>query len=165
MKHHWIRLSVLVALSSVVLYGQPQTVNGPSEQLHEFSPSVGAVLIKGTTVRVSATVTLFPSMTESVEYIGAITINGRRRRRDGPFDTVLTPSTPEGSETVNETLSWFAHVNGPKLMTVRLKLSGTGKSSQTAFTFGDMTTTYQVRCNSGTFILFRLLDRLLGRCM
>jgi hypothetical protein len=149
---------------TVPVHAQSSAANGPGEQLHEFLPSDGEVLTKGTTVTVSATVTLYPSPTEPVEYIGIIFVNGRRRSEDGQFDTVLTPLLPGSSENLNEALSWLVHVKGPKIMTVRLQLSGIGKSSQANFRFADLTRTYPVKCNPKAFVLFRLIERLFGCC-
>jgi hypothetical protein len=149
---------------SAALCGQTPADIWPSEQLHQFLPGDGEVLTKGTTVRVSAAVTLYPSLTESVEYIGTIKVNGRRRRTNGPFYSALTAQTPGNSETLSETLSWFVHVKGPKTMTVRLHLSGIGESSNATFQFADISRNYSVKCNSKEFVLFRWLDHLCGRC-
>lgn len=162
-----VRGFVFIALcpgSCASLFAQSAPTSDPSETLREFLPNEGEVATKGTTIRLSAAVTLNPSLIESVEYIGTIKVNGRRRREDGAFVTVLTPPGVGGQIHADETLSWFVGVNGPKKMTVRLELSGTGMSSHTHFQFADVTRTYSVRCSRKSFVLFRFIERLFGRC-
>ena len=161
---HQIPHALLLVALGGALYARPPEVSGPAVQLTDFLPADAQNLIKGTDVRVSAGITLVPSLAEPVEFISGITINGRSRRRDGRFDTVLLPPTPGGSETVNQTLTWFVKVKGPKRMTVRLRISGIGRSSQKVFTFADVTNVYAVHCNDKAFVLFRWFDRLLGFC-
>jgi hypothetical protein len=49
-------------------------------------------------------------------------------------------------------------------MTVRLRISGVGKSSDKVFTFAEVTSAYAVHCNDKTFVLFRWFDHLFGFC-
>lgn len=147
-----------------ILFAQTSTADGPSGQLGDILPGESQVLMMGSIVRVSATVTLQPSRTESTEYIGTITVNGQRRRDNGPFDTVLTPPASGGSETVKETLSWFVHVRGPKIMKLRVQLRGIGISSHAAFQFADVTRQYPVKCDLRSSVFLRLIERLFGCC-
>jgi hypothetical protein len=164
MKPQWLQKALLGAFTVIALYAQSPAANGPGERVVEFLPSDTEILTKGTTVKVSAVVALFPSRTETVRYFGNITINGRRRRYDGTFVNVLTPLTAGSAESLNETQSWFVHVTGPKTMRIRLQLTATGESSGASFRFADLMRTYSVKCNQQTFVLLRLIEHFLGCC-
>jgi hypothetical protein len=164
MRHLCIQSALLGACTVLGLFAQSPPAKGPSEKVVAFLPSDGEVLTKGTTVMVSAVVDLAPSSTETVKYVGNILINGRRRRYDGPFVNVLTRLGSDSSESVRETQSWSVHVRGPMTMRVRLKLEGTGESSGAHLQFADLTRTYSVKCNSKTFVLWRVVERFFGCC-
>ena len=164
MKLNCLGMAFLAPVLSLTLYAQSPVSTEPSVQVHDFLPHEDVVLTLGGDLRVSAAVSLTPSAKESIVYIGTITVNGRSRRNNGPFNTVLSPPGPGGTETINETMSWFVRVKGPKRMIVQLRLNGAGKSPPTNFTFAEISRAYTVKCSPKTFLLFRLIERTLGYC-
>lgn len=151
----------LVIGSGISTSAQGPALTGPAEQMLSFSPVSGKDLVRGTTIRMSADVTLIPSSSDAVEYVSRLTVNKRIYRS---FDTVLFPPAPLSNESMNETLTWFVHVAGPKKMTVRLQLTGMGSSPQTSFMFSDTERSYRVICNLRTFWPIRKLQEVFGTC-
>ena len=151
----------LAIASAISTSAQGPTVTGPAEQMLSFSPLTGKDLVRGTSIRMSADVALVPSSSDTVEYVSKLTVNRRVYRS---FETVLLPPAPLSRESVNETLTWFVHIVGPKKMTVRLQLTGKGSAPRTSFIFSDTERTYRIICNPHTFWPIRKLQEVFGVC-
>ncbi len=161
----WSQIVIVFAIfinNSDTLQGQALQPGEPNAQLRSFTPNEGEVLIKGAPLSVTANVNLIPSASESVEFTGRITIKNRRFR---PFVTVLTQSTTGSGVTGCEVMTWPTRVPGPKSITIRLELTGVGKSSGREFSFASLTRTYSVKCNPKEWWFLRRLHHMFGCCL
>ncbi len=159
----WILVASTILLFSVItVEGQPRPLAGPNAQLQSFTPNEGDVLTKGVPLTVKAKVSLIPSATESIEFTERLTVKKRRLHR---YVTTLTPCTSAGCVTGNESPIWRIRVRGPKRISIRLQLTGLGKSSGKQFNFSDVTRTYSVQCNPKELWMLKRLHHFLGCCL
>jgi hypothetical protein len=138
---------------SLYVHAESNTSHGPSERLHQFLPDGGTILTEGTTVQMTAVVSLTPSSLENAEFMAFLTVNGQRFRR---YDTVLTPGAYG-----REKMYWWVRVSCPR-MAVRLQLLGVGKASGTQYSFLDITRRFRVRYSPGECWLCKVIRRLSG---
>jgi len=156
-----LTVCALIAQFNCGMYAQTPSNNGPGEQLHSFTPLSGDTLVKGSSLIVSADVSIQPSSLEAITFISTVTINKRRLR---PFVTTLTQETPVGEVGGREVMSWNAHVPGPKQLSIRLQLEGVGQTSQSRFQFADITRRYPVSCNPKECWVIHKIQQFLGSC-
>ena len=67
--------------------------------------------------------------------------------------------------TVTQSMSWFVRVKGGKTTRINFTLTALGLDSGITYTLSNINRNYVVACNHQRFFLFRLIDRLLCRCV
>lgn len=122
--------------NSLGAYAQSQEALKPSAQILSLLTNNGEVLIWGTTVPITASVTLSPDSVNAVKYTSLLTVNGRRYK---PFITILTPGA-RGKES----MTWHVHATGPRLV-VRVQLCGLNISSGKKYVFDNISQEYPVK--------------------
>jgi hypothetical protein len=94
-------------------------------------------LIRGRSVKISATIEMVSYPEESVESTALLTVDGQSFK---PFYTIITP----GEIKANETFTWFTVATG-KSMTVRFRFILIGNTSKAGYEVVDITRDYQVK--------------------
>lgn len=158
----WKRLSlacIFLATSVVAIYAQSPS-DAPNEQLYRFTPSEGQGLIKGEPLTVSASIMLSPSRSEPIKFTNIITVKKHRY----VFETVVSQQTPTSELSGSQVMSVPVHVPGPKRISIRLQLTGTGQLSNTKYVFDDITRTYRVTCSPRDPWAIRVIHHAFGCC-
>ena len=150
---------IFLATSVITIHAQ-SPADGPDEQLYGFTPTEGQGLIKGELLTVSASIMLIPSQSEPIEFTNTITIKNHRY----VFKTLLSRRTPTSEVSGSEVIIVPTHVPGPKNISIRLQLTGTGQLSNTEYAFDDVTRIYQVRCNAKELWIVRIIHHVFGCC-
>jgi hypothetical protein len=105
-----------------------------SAQLDRMTPS-GKHLHRGRNT-IIVDFTFHPISSESIEYIGILTLNGQPY---GPLTFVITP----GEGTIKTNMRWHIAISGYQA-SLRFRLIGVGNTTKTGYEFVDITKDYVV---------------------
>jgi hypothetical protein len=106
-----------------------------SAQLNQITPS-GQFLRMGRN-KIVADFTFHAISSESIEYIGILTVNGT------PYGPLTLVSTP-GDITVKTNMQWYISAAGTRV-SVRFRLVGIGNTTKLGYEFVDITKDYLVQ--------------------
>ena len=162
MRYAAVFLFILVIQLSASGQGPSPIPDTMDFQLNDFLPiSIAAYLPKGEVVQFTEVGTAYFSTTDAVDYFATLTINNKQQ---APYEFRTLPVAPPSTGQISASATWHIKVTGPRVMKVRIQLTGDTFMGKKHYDFKDLTFTYHVQCTAHGLYVERVFERLFHRC-